>query len=188
MNRPEDSNGAGRESTYRESSARPAGRRWWPVVTPVVVLAVAASLLFPAARHQWALSIIRQPTHYTALSLNDAWTLPSTASRDSQIPISFTIANHEGRDVDYRYVLRAVDSAGTARRLGSASQMVTSGGNWTVWTSVRARCDVSPCRIVVLLPGHKERLDFFVGIKISPPKPRRRSRLHSAHHHHSLTK
>ena len=182
MNRPEGSNGAD-----PESSDRPVGRRWWPVLTPVIVLAVAVSMLFPAARHQWQLSIIRQPAHYTAISLNDAWALPSSASRDSQIPISFTIANREGRDVDYRYVLRAVDSVGS-RTLGSAAQMITSGGNWTVWTSVRPRCELSPCRIDVLLPGHKERLDFLVVLKASPPKHKRRSRFHSAHRHHALTK
>src|SRR5277367_1569914 len=107
MNTSEDSDSEGRSRTARLSGWRQWPRR--PVIAIVAVMAVGASLLIPASRHQWALSIIRQPTRYTALAFRYAWLLPSTTSMDQRVPVFFTVSNQEGQATKYRYVLREVD-------------------------------------------------------------------------------
>jgi hypothetical protein len=115
----------------------------------------------PGIRHQWALSLFRQPTDYTALAFNNASALPATAVRDEPVSISFSIANHEGRAISYRYVLTETAS-GPPTTLQQSSRLVETGGTWTVATSVRPSCPGSRCRIQVSLPGHPETIDFLV--------------------------
>ena len=138
-----------------------SARRWWPAVTAIAVLAVGASLLSPAGRHQWALSLFRQPARYTVLSFNRAWALPAAAVAGQPIPVSFTIGNHQGHPVDYRYVLRA-SSGGRSQVIGASARTVAAGAAWIVSTAVRPACPSSPCRIEVSLPGHRETIDFLV--------------------------
>ncbi len=85
----------------------PGARRWWPILSPLAVVAAGASLLWPSGRHQWAVSLLRQPARYTVLSFSDAAALPAAAVIDKPITVSFTVGNHEGRAVDYRYILSA---------------------------------------------------------------------------------
>lgn len=144
-------------------------RRWWPTLTAIAGLAVGASLLWPAGRHQWALSLFRQPTRYTVLSFNKAWALPTTAVIDEPITVSFTVGNREGRVVDYRYVLSA-SGGGSSRILEESTRTIDAGARWTVSRVVRPTCDTSPCRIEVSLPGHSETIDFLVTLKIHRAK------------------
>lgn len=140
-----------------------AQHRWWPVLGPIALAAVGASLITPAGRHQWALSIFRQRTPYTALSFNNPAALPTIAAANKPIPISFDIVNDEGRTINYRYVLSEW-SAGKAKTLQMASKVVASGATWTVPTIVRPTCPDSPCRMEVSLPGHPETIDFLLTI------------------------
>jgi Protein of unknown function (DUF1616) len=151
----------GREATPTD---RPRERRWWPFVAPVVLAALAISLLLPAGRHQWALSLFRQPTSYTALSFNHASALPARAVKNAPLRISFDIANHEGRAVRYRYVVSQTSAgeASTFRMLGESAKSVASGTTWSVTTSIRPSCTRSPCRVEVALPGHPETIDFLL--------------------------
>jgi hypothetical protein len=142
----------------------PGARRWWPFLAPFALFAVGASLLTPAGRHQWALSIFRQPTRYTVLSFNHPAALPATAVADKPITVSFTIGNHEGHGVDYRYVLSAT-GARKSRILGESTRTVAAGATWTVSVAVRPACSTSPCRIGVSLPGHPETIDFLVALR-----------------------
>jgi hypothetical protein len=142
----------------------PTRRRWWPAVTAAAVLAIGISLLWPAGRHQWALSLIRQPTPYTVLSFNEAWTLPATAVVHQPIKVSFTVGNHEGRAVDYRYVLRE-SSSQSSRVLKESARMVAANATWTVSVTVRLVRAATPCHIEVSLPGHPETIDFLVALK-----------------------
>jgi hypothetical protein len=135
--------------------------RWWVIVTLFAALAVAVSLLFPAARHQWALSLFRKPAYYTVLSFNQPQALPATASINEPIRISFTIGNREGHVVGYRYIISA-SNGGTHHVLGQATRTVAAGARWTVTRVVRPSCYGSPCRIEVSLPGHAEDIDFLV--------------------------
>ena len=106
--------------TRSDGGQKPTARRWWPTVTALALLAVGASLLSPYGRHQWALSLFRQPTPYTVLAFSRPTALPATAVANEPVGISFTVANHEGHAVDYRYELSAgsvfgASSSGTRR-------------------------------------------------------------------------
>jgi hypothetical protein len=161
---------SGSETTTRSPSRQVrTAPRWWPTLIPLAVLAIGASLLLPAGRHQWALSLFRQPTRYTVLSFNRAWALPATAAIHQPIKVSFTIVNREGHVVDYRYVLRA-SGGGSSHILRESMRTVAAGGAWTVSTVVRPTCDTSPCRVEVSLPGYLETIDFLVTLRTSRGK------------------
>jgi hypothetical protein len=145
-----------------ESTERTRERRWWPVVAPLALIAIAASLIFPAGRHQWALSLFRQPTRYTSLSFDRASNLPSTAPAGAPLTFSFSVGNHEGRAVTYRYLISEGSSGKEETVVEQSTRMIASGATWTVSTSVAARCTGSPCRVQVSLPGHPEIIDFLV--------------------------
>jgi hypothetical protein len=142
--------------------------QWWPALIVIAVLAVGASLLFPASRHQWALSLFRQPARYTVLSFTDASALPASAVIKRPITVSFTVGNREGRALDYRYVLSA-SSGKTSRILRQSARTVAAGATWRVSAVVRPACQTSPCRIEISLPGHPETIDFLVSLA-SPRK------------------
>jgi hypothetical protein len=146
----------------------PGARRWWPVLTPLAVLAVGVSLLSPAGRHEWALTLFRQPTRYTVLSFNHAAALPATAAIGEPITVSFTVGNEEGRAADYRYVISAAGGR-SSRVLGESARTVADGATWTVTTAVRPACGAARCRIEVSLPGHPETIDFLVAVDRHAP-------------------
>jgi hypothetical protein len=72
-----------------------------------VVLAALAAVVWasPTLRHEIARSVVRQPTPYTELYFSGEASLPKRlfVSRPNQF--NFTIANHEGQTVQYRYVV-----------------------------------------------------------------------------------
>jgi hypothetical protein len=139
-------------------------RRLWPVLAPLALLALSVSLISPVGRHQWALSLFRQPTYYTVLSFNKASALPTTAIADEPLPISFDIGNYEGRAITYRYVVSET-GGGKPQILQVASRMVTSGATMTVPTIVSPRYARSPCRVQVSLSGYPEKIDFLLTLK-----------------------
>lgn len=140
-----------------------ASRRWWPFLVPALVLAVSASLLSAAGRHQWALSLFRQPTYYTALYFGHASMLPSALVRGQRIPVSFYVRNEEGGPVDYQYVVTSSDGIYTDV-LKQSRRTVAAGATWKVFIRVRPGCRLTPCRIEVALPGHLENIDFLMSL------------------------
>ncbi len=171
----------GRKRGAASDATTKVTRRWWPYVTGLVVLAIGASLLSPAGRHQWALSIFRQPTRYTTLFFSNAATLPTTLVGSQPIPISFTVRNDEGHPANYRYVVVSSDRVYT-NTLGQGSRTVAPGAAWRVALVVRPRCKLSPCRIKVSLPHYREVIDFQVILEPAPARPRARSSAHSRSH------
>lgn len=160
--RPEPAARDARESRDGE----PPTRRWWPVLLPLVLVIIAASVYLPSGRHQWALSLIRQPTPYTVLAFSKAANLPPRAVINQPVTVSFTIGNQEGQTENYRYVLTESPSRNTSV-LGQSAQSVAAGSTWNVTTTVRPSCSSSPCRIQVSLPGHPEKIDFLVSLRTS---------------------
>lgn len=155
--------------TDREPPAAPgwprrAARLAWPAAGAALLLGVAVSLLLPAGRHQWALSLIRQPARYTALSFTRPAGLPEVIGRRQSVTVAFAVTNHQGRPVTYRYVVSAASRRGT-RQLARARAVVASGATWPVTVRVRPRCAASPCRVTVALPGHPETIDFLVTVR-----------------------
>jgi hypothetical protein len=133
-------------------------------VAPLAVVAIAFSLLWPIGRHQWALSIFRQPTPDTALFFDKAWALPTTAIISAPMPISFTIENDEGRAVKYRYVL-SISGGGHSHVLKQSARTVDTGEAWNVSAIIRPVCNTLHCRIEVSLTGHPEVIDFLLTLK-----------------------
>lgn len=162
--------GAGNSVGTQASAAGVVGRdrRWWPIMAAAAAIAVGLSLATPAGRHQWALSVFRQPTPYTALWFNQAWALPSNGARNEALPVSFAISNQQARAVTYRYVLRQVDPLNDTKTLGTAVRTVAAGHVWEVRVVVRLSCELSPCRVEVALPGHPETIDFQVILSVAP--------------------
>lgn len=138
-------------------------RRWWPVLGPLALLAIGISLAIPAGRHQWAVSIFRQPTPYTELAFDDAANLPKTASPNKPINVSFSIENNEGETVDYHYVV-SESPAGKSKVLASGVKTITTGTASTIPVTVRPACPSSPCKVEVSLPGYPEKIDFLVNL------------------------
>jgi hypothetical protein len=128
------------------------------------LLAGLISVLLPAGRHQWALSLFRQPERYTTLFFNNASDLPSTAALAKPLKISFTVGNHEGHSVVYRFVLSAV-ADGESQVLGTSTRTVRTGANWRVSGMFRPECRSSPCEIQISLPGYPETIDFQIALK-----------------------
>jgi hypothetical protein len=148
------------------STERATERRWWPVAVPLALLAIAASLILPAGRHQWALSLFRQPTYYTSLSFDTPWALPSSAYMGAPLTFSFSVGNHEGRAITYRYLIsEGPAAAGQGHAVAQSTKIVAPGATWSVSTRVRAACTSWPCRVEVSLPGHPEIIDFLVTLK-----------------------
>jgi hypothetical protein len=145
-------------------SGQPRMRRWWPTLTVLALLAIGATFLSPTGRHQWALSLFRQPTPYTVLSFTYPSALPSIAIVNEPIRISFTVVNREDREIDYRYVVSS-NAGSDSRVLRVAARAVAAGAAWTVSTTIRPRCGASRCRVEVSLPGHPETIDFLINLK-----------------------
>ncbi len=151
-----------------DQAEEPPTRRWWPVLLPLVLAVIAVSVYLPSGRHQWALSLVRQPTHYTILQFNQATNLPAQSVINQPVTVSFAIGNREGNAVNYRYVLtQSPSSSSKVSVLGQSARTVARGSTWTVSTTIRPSCQASPCRIQVSLPGHPEKIDFLVSLRKS---------------------
>lgn len=122
-------------------------------------------MISPTIRHQWALSIFRQRTSFTILYFNKPSVLPTSSAGHAPISFSFSIANREGRDVRYRYVVRASDGITGSHLLATDSRLVLAGRGWKVPLTVVPRCLLSPCFIEVSLPTQHEAIDFRVVLK-----------------------
>lgn len=136
--------------------------RWdfWLLGTGLLAIAfAAASYLSPWARHQWALSVERQPAHYTQLGFTNAAALPTTGIRGAGIPVTFIITNNEGRQISYRYVV-ASGSGTTLTALSSETKVLVAGDSWAVGIVVVPKCAAASCRVQVSLPEQKESIDF----------------------------
>jgi O-antigen/teichoic acid export membrane protein len=152
----------------REDGNRPAprkGRRWWPSIAVVVVLLVGATLVTPAGRHQWDISILRQPTHDTTLSFENATTLPANVAAGKSVHLLFTVSNNEGRRVDYSYVVTSANADGShAMVLKRSTVAVPAGRTQAVAIVAAPVCASASCRLAVRLPSQKETIDALVRV------------------------
>ena len=136
-------------------------RRWWPVLTAIFVVVIGLSLLIPWSRHQWVLSLVRQPTRYTALSFVHPTSLPYEAELNQTIRFSFSIANYEGHSVDYRYSV-ATSPTHEPQAPDVSHVRLSNDQRASIPISVPLACDASPCRIRVSLAGYTQSIDFLV--------------------------
>jgi len=141
-------------------------RRRWPLLLAVLAILIGLTLVSPSGRHQWAVSLIRQPTPYTTLSFQDAAGLPHNVESGAPVHLTFTVANHEGRLTDYPVVLSSAnaDGAGAVTALLRTTVTVPSGGQRTMSVSVRPACKTSACELQVSLPGQAETIDVVLAM------------------------
>ncbi len=136
--------------------------RWdiWLLGTGLLAIALAvASFASPWVRHEWSLSLQRQPTPYTQLGFANAGALPTTGIPGQSVPVSFIITNDEGRPVSYRYVV-ASGSGTTLTAISSATKVVAAGAAWGVGINVVPKCPTASCRVQVSLPEQNMSIDF----------------------------
>jgi hypothetical protein len=169
MSQPDQANGAGQDEpdwdppSGRSGRTRPSlprlhsrawlpPRRWWPVTCFVAAIALAVTLILPSGRHQWALSVFRQPARYTALSFRYAWLLPAAGYDDQTFPLFFTITNQEAHTVTYTY---DIEQFRPFEVLSTGVQTIRSGETSTVDTRVTPQCrGTFMCSVEVILPRH----------------------------------
>jgi hypothetical protein len=150
----------GSPSRLRAFYGPPGRRRWWPSLTVLLVVAIGITLSFPAGRHQWDVSILRQPTRYTVLYFDHPASLPHQATANQTISFSFTIVNDEGRSVDYHY--RVQTSPTDPPQEQEASTTIPASRQEAISVSLRPACAASPCRIRISLAGYSESIDFLL--------------------------
>jgi hypothetical protein len=131
---------------------------------------VAVTLVLPGGRHQWAESLIRQPSQYTTLAFADPTGLPKSVVSGNHLEFTFTVGNQEGRDLVYRYLVQSSPTKITAYGgyFAVGSVAVPNGGSRRVAVSADPECAASPCRISVMLVGHAESIDFNVVLPAGP--------------------
>ena len=139
-------------------------RRRWTLVAAAAVILAGISVATPAGRHQWALSLIRQPTPYTVLTFENAGHLPTGVSSGGRLDLSFSVTNHEGRNVRYRYLVTSASSGQIPVVLQRGILSVPVGVRQTKSVSVVPTCQGSPCQVQVSLPGPAESIDVQVAL------------------------
>jgi hypothetical protein len=158
---------AGEHPSRRDRRRR--SRRWWPLVLLVVGAFVVVSLVAPFGRHQWAESLVRQPSPYSSLAFVDATDLPTDLVPGQHVEFTFTIGNHESQDEVYRYLVASSPSKLTVLggNFGAGSVSIPAGQSRDVKVSADPQCAASPCTISVVLRGHAETIDFIVRLEAS---------------------
>ncbi len=96
--------------------SRTAARRLWAGVVLAACLVVGGlGLAFPhELAHQLAISFTRQPTPYTELYFTDPQTIPGAFTVSGPNSFRFTVANHEGREYVYSYIITLASSYGVS--------------------------------------------------------------------------
>ncbi len=130
-------------------------------MTVILVIGVAISVIVPAGRHQWALSLLRQPTHYTALSFDHPTSLPTEVKAEESLAFTFSIGNHEGHTDHYVYVVSSSPGGST---LMTSKTTVADGQTRAIAVIARPHCSGSPCRIQVTLLNNDQSIDFLVSV------------------------
>ena len=137
-----DINPAGNESR-RGNTRRRAGIA---VGLAVLLLAAALAAAFPRElKHQWELSVVRQPTPYTQLYFTAPASIPSSLVAGQKNTFDFTIENDEGRAYRYTYVVTLQDSR--ARQVSKETVTVNSGArarrSGPVVSSISTRVEIA---------------------------------------------
>lgn len=156
--------GADPDSRDHTDTRQSPNWRWWGSGALLTTAIIVGSLFSPYFRHQWALSVGRQSTAYTALSFNNAAKLPATAVRGKAIHVSFTITNETSDPVSYRYVI-AAGSGSLLTSVDAATRTVAPGASWAIERFVEPTCPQNTCRIQVSLPQEHEHIDLLLTLK-----------------------
>jgi hypothetical protein len=135
-------------------------RRAFLILAATLAAGAFVSGLFSSGfRSQVAKSTSRQPTLFTELYFTNARYLPKDLRGQGPFSFQFTIANHEGRTVDYSYLVTAAHVGGTTPITRDAV-IVESGHATALSVSfVPARTN-TPYLVTVELVGRPESIHF----------------------------
>jgi hypothetical protein len=101
--RPSDRSGDLPESPPRR---RLTWKVAWAGAAIFIALAGILAIVFPTQfKHQFAISVTRQPTPYTQLFFANSTTLPRELSLNRPNDVKFTVVNNEGRAATYHYTV-----------------------------------------------------------------------------------
>jgi hypothetical protein len=144
---------------------KPALRGYRGVLTAILVFVAsgAASLAFSGqARHQLAISFVRQPTHYTELYFSADRPREELSGFDvTTVRIPFTVVNHEGRPTTYPYVVEVLDPHQVPIGQAEGSVEVPDGTAWTTTVGVDVSVSAQWTALEVSLVGRPERLHLW---------------------------
>jgi hypothetical protein len=122
------------------------------VVAALVTIAVTSS----AVRHQLRVSFTRIPAKYSELFFVDS---PSTGF-DQRATVRFTICNHEGSDIDYRYTIAVLDGSMAPISRNDRSVAVRNEGSATESIAVALPEDSQWRGLEIDLTGRTERIRY----------------------------
>jgi uncharacterized protein YfaS (alpha-2-macroglobulin family) len=104
-------------------------------------------------------SLVREPKRFTEMYFADHTRLPKVLIAGEDSRFGFVIANHEGRPVDYRFMVSAESPSGTIT-LGQGRVRVDEGHRTTEEISFAPPRPATTYLISVRLPGRPEQIHF----------------------------
>ena len=153
------------DTSARAETKRPVLHGYRGVTSLVlgfVLLGATVLALSSQARHQFALSFVRQPTHYTELYFAaDRPTEKISGLGVMTVSIPFTVVNHEGQTTAYPYVVQVVDRAQVAVGRAEGSVAVPDEGSSTTTVAVDVPASAPWTAVDVDLEGRPERLHLW---------------------------
>ena len=131
------------------------------VLLALLVVGATIVALSSQARHQVALSFVRQQDKYTELYFSgDGPTQVSPGPDRVVVNVSFTVVNHEGETTRFPYAVQAVNEAGTPVGRAEGSMDVTDGNLLTTTVAVDIPATESWSAVDVDLEGRNEHIRF----------------------------
>jgi hypothetical protein len=142
------------------------------VLFALLVVGAIVVALSSQARHQVALSLVRQPEKYTELYFSGdgptasysvvgrAVARPGSFRGRVVVNVSFTVANHEGRATRFPYAVRVVNDAGALLGRAEGSLDVADGQSSTTTVAVDIPATGERAAVDVDLEGRTEHIRF----------------------------
>lgn len=129
------------------------------VLMALLVVGVTLVGLSSEARHQVALSIVRQPEKSMELYLTPGRPPQVIPTPDGEvIGVSFTLVNHEGQTTEYPYSVRLVNPAAALVARAGGSVEVQDGSAVTTTVAVDVPTSATWSAVEVDLEGRAEHL------------------------------
>jgi hypothetical protein len=131
------------------------------VLLALLVVGATVVALSSQARHQLALSLVRQPEKYTELYFaGDGPTQVSPGTDRAVVHVSFTVANHEGETTRFPYAVQVVNDAEAPLGRAEGSVEVGGGNSVTVTLAVVIPATEPLSAVDVDLEGRNEHIRF----------------------------
>ncbi len=132
------------------------------VILGFVVVGATVLTLSSQARHELALSFVRQPTYYTELYFStDRPTEKVSGFGMTTVSIPFTVVNHEGQTTVYPYAIQVVNQAQVPVARTEGRVEVPDGSSTTTTVAVEVPASTPWTAIEINLKGRAEHLHLW---------------------------